>query len=343
MAGKGCLGVCGIGKFFVILPVEVHKASHTFMSNSAMPLNRVPGKSGNSWLYHLCALFSVSVWGLSFVSTRVLLDSGMHPIEIYIYRFTLAYIALLAICHKKIFANNVKDELLFVLCGLIAGSVYFIAENIALEYTLVSNVSLITSLPPLLTVLLVGMVYKTDRPGRGAYIGSAVAFVGVGLVIFNSSTSELSINPLGDLLSLLAAVCWAVYGLLLKPLNAHYDAQFITRKVFFYGVITAIPFLLLEPEVSSPALLLQPTVMWNLLFLAFACSLVAYLTWAMAVVKIGAVTTSNYMYFQPVITMVFSIIILHETITVMGYAGCGLILLGVWLADYLQRRNIFKK
>lgn len=294
------------------------------------------------WIYHILAILTITAWGLSFISTRVLLDNGLHPIEIYIYRFVLAYAALFAVCHDKIRADSLKDEGLFLICGLVAGSVYFISENVALEYTLVSNVSLITSLPPLLTVLLIGLVYKTDRPGRGAYIGSVVAFLGVGLVIFNSSFN-MAINPIGDLLSLLAALCWSVYSILLKPLNAHYDARFITRKVFFYGVLTALPFLLVEPEIASPAVLLEPVVMWNLLFLSLVCSLGCYLMWAEAVIHIGAVATSNYLYFQPVVTMIFSVIILHEGLTPVGIAGCLLILLGVWLADFLQHRKLFKK
>ncbi len=292
----------------------------------------------NLWVYHIFALIAVTAWGLSFISTRVLLDNGLHPIEIYIYRFTLAYAITLAMCHQKLWANSLKDELLFVLCGIVAGSVYFIAENVALEYTLVTNVSLITSMSPLLTVLLVGAIYKTERPGRGAYVGSMVAFLGVGLVIFNSSFN-LSINPLGDMLALLAALCWAIYCLVLKPLNAHYDARFITRKVFFYGVLTAIPFLLLEPEIAPLDILLRPSVMGNLAFLGLVCSMAAYLLWALAINKLGSVNASNYLYFQPIVTLVFSVIIIHEQVTVIGGTGCALILFGVWLSDYLQRRQ----
>lgn len=313
------------------------------MTNPATPANRLPGQKSNTWIYHVFAILSVLVWGLSFVSTRVLLDSGMHPIEIYIYRFSLAYIFLLAISHKRILSNSLKDELLFLMCGLIGGSVYFIAENIALKYTLVSNVSLITSLSPLLTVLLIGLVYRTDRPGPGAYIGSALAFLGVGLVIFNSSFGGLNINPLGDMLSLLAALCWAIYSIMLKPLNAHYDARFITRKIFFYGVLTSIPFLTFESSVNSPAILLQPQVALNMLFLAIVCSLIAYLAWTLSIMRIGAVAASNYLYFQPVVTMLFSFLILREPITIIGLSGCVLILLGVWLSDYLKRRKLFKK
>ena len=298
--------------------------------------------NGNLWLFHIFAFLAVTAWGLSFISTRVLLDNGLHPIEIYIYRFIVAYIAMVALSHKKLWANSFKDEMLFLLCGIVAGSVYFISENVALQYTLVSNVSLITSMSPLLTMLIAAAIFKTDRPDKGAYIGSLVAFIGVGLVIFNSSFN-LSINPLGDMLALLAALCWAIYCILLKPLNVTYDARFITRKVFFYGVLTAIPFLMVEPEIAPLSILLIPSVIYNLLFLSLVCSLGAYLLWAITVKKLGSIQASNYLYFQPIITLVFSLIILHEQVTLIGGTGCALILFGVWLSDYLQRKHWNRK
>lgn len=302
-----------------------------------MRFKRSTAKNSNI-MYHVGTALVVTAWGISFISTRLLLDYGFHPIEIYIYRFILAYIAMLAISHKRILSNSWKDEGLFVMLGLLGGSMYFIAENVALEYTYVSNVSLITSLSPLLTVLLASALYKSNRPGKEILIGSSLAFIGVGFVIFNSSFS-LSIKPLGDILALLAALSFAAYSILIKKLNALYDAFFITRKVFFYGVITAIPALLVEPEVTSPSELFHVVPMVNFLFLGLGCSLFAFLMWSLAVGKIGAITASNYMYFQPVVTLVFSYIILNEKITLIGYIGCALILIGVWLSDYLERRR----
>lgn len=302
-----------------------------------MKAGGIPGKN-SQWLYHCFAMIVVIAWGLSFISTRVLLDNSLSPIEIYIYRFAIAYVSLLAICHKRIFASSLRDELMFVVCGLVAGSIYFISENVALEYTLVSNVSLITSLSPLLTVLIAGFIYKSSRPARGAYVGSTVAFVGVGLVIFNSSFN-MSLNPIGDLLALLAALCWAVYSIMIKPLNAHYDARFITRKVFFYGIVTALPFLAVNSHITPLSVILRSEVLLNLLFLSLACSLGCYLLWALSVIRIGALKASNYLYFQPVVTLVFSMLILGEKITLVGGSGCLMILLGVWLSDFLQKRS----
>lgn len=290
-------------------------------------------------LSHLGAVLAVTAWGLSFVSTKVLLDNGLHPVEIYVYRFVLAYLLILAVCHKRFMSNSWRDEGLFALCGLSAGSIYFIAENTALQYTLATNVSLITSLSPILTTMLVGFLYKSERPGRGFVFGSTIAFLGVGLVVFNSSTLEntsFQINPIGDLLSLLAAIGWALYSLILRRLNATYDVLYITRKTFFYGVVTALPFLAAEPEVSSITLLLRPEVYGNLLFLGLFASMFSYLIWAQTVKVLGALQASNYLYFQPIVTLVASVWLISEPLTWIGIAGCVLIIGGVCLSDRLS-------
>ena len=289
-------------------------------------------------VYHLAALLIVLAWGVSFVSTKVLLDNGLRPAEIYIYRFLLAYLLVLCVSHKRMFSNSLRDELLFATCGLCGGSIYFIAENTALEYTLVSNVSLITAISPLLTTFLIGMIYKSERPSKGIYIGSIVALMGVACVIFNSSF-VVKMNPIGDLLSFAAALSWAVYSLVLRKLNALYSIMFISRKTFFYGVLTALPYMLTEPQITSPTVLLQADVWPHMLFLGVFASMIAYVIWAQSVKHLGAITASNYIYLQPIVTLIASVIILSETITIVGYLGCALILGGLWLGDYLTRKK----
>lgn len=293
---------------------------------------------------HIGAIIAVFFWALSFVSTKIIMERGhLSPTEAYMYRFVIAYIIVLFISHKKIFCNNWRDEMLMLLCGVTSGSVYFITENTALQYTLTSNVSLLTSTSPLITILLVSMMYRNQRPGRGIVIGSLIAFAGVVCVIFNSfnSQEEFAINPLGDLLALSSAVCWSLYSLVLKRLNVTYDTMFITRKTFFYGLVTAIPFLLFEPHLLNPIeVLSDPLVLGNLLFLAFGASIISYYLWAVTIKRVGAVKANNYMYFQPIITLIASALILHEPIRTFGIIGFFLILFGLWFGDYLQARKL---
>lgn len=294
----------------------------------------------NAFWFHIGALLTVTAWGVSFISTKVLQSPGIQltPTEVYILRFILAYLLVLAICHKRLWSNSLRDELLFATCGLCGGSIYFIAENTAIEYTLVSNVSLITSVSPLLTAMLVGVIYKDERPSKGIILGSAIAFLGVGCVIFNSSFN-VNIRPLGDMLALSAALGWAIYSIILRKLNALYSVWFISRKTFFYGILTAIPFLFIQPGTFHIGVLARPEVWSNLLFLGIVCSMVAYIIWAQAVKRLGAVKASNYMYFVPIVTLVASQLLLDEKITWVGYLGCALILGGVWLGDLMSRRQ----
>lgn len=295
------------------------------------------GMLGGTLLGHIAAIVTVAMWGYSFVSSKVLLDNGLGPVHIYFYRFVLAYLMVLFISHKRLWASNWRDEGLFVVCALTSGSLYFIAENTALQYTLTTNVSLLTSLSPLITTMLVGLVYKTEKFGIGTWLGSAIAVAGVACVVFNSSTS-LEVRPLGDFLALAAAFSWAFYSLILRRLNAHYDVWFITRKTFFYGILTPIPFLIFEPESQSVATIIsRPEVYANLLFLGLGASTIAYVLWAYTVKTVGAVKANNYMYLQSIVTLIVSAIVLGEHVNFIGYLGIFLILAGLWAGDNINK------
>ena len=287
-------------------------------------------------IYHICAFIMVTAWGISFVSTKDLLNNGLNPVEIYLLRFTLAYILLLGVTYKRIPVRSLKDEFLFLICGLCGGSIYFITENTAIEYTLVSNVSLIVTTAPLLTALLMRIVYKNVRISGATIAGSVIAFIGVGFVIFNSRF-KLAVNPLGDILSLCAALSWAVYAVVLRSLNNRYDSLFITRKTFFYGILTCLPFLLLRPSTITTDVLLRPSVIYNLLFLGIIASMACYILWNTTVKALGAIRVSNYLYFTPITTLLISAIFLGERITIIGIVGFSLILGGVIISEKLHR------
>lgn len=290
-------------------------------------------------LCHIGAILTVSIWGGSFVWTRVLTQEGLSAVEVYIYRFAIAYALIWIFCHKKLFSASVKDEILMALCGICGGSIYFLLENNAVIYTLPSNVSLLTTLAPLMTTILIGMIYKNERPGKWIWIGSAIAIFGVAMIIFKNGF-KLTVAPLGDLLALSASFSWALYSLVLRKIDANYSALFITRKTFFYGLLTALPFFFTEPRLTPMSTLLKPDVILNILILAVGASLIAYFIWSLSVKTLGAIKASNYLYIQPIATMVISAIQYDDDpITAVGCAGCALIIGGVWLGDRMNRRK----
>lgn len=300
-----------------------------------MKYTNVYSKNSSPVLYHLLAFFVAAVWGVSFVSTSKLLDASIQPTEIYIIRFVIAYLVILALTFRKIMSDSLKDEVLFMICGLCGGSIYYIGENTALQYTLVTNVSLLVTLSPIITVLLTKMMYKTEQLSKGFIVGSIIAFIGVACVIFNSSFN-IEVKPLGDLLSIFAAVSFAIYCIVVKKLNARYDTLFISRKIFFYGVITALPFLTFQDHFMDFAILKEPVVWMHILFLGVVCSMLAFILWNEAINKLGASRASNYLYFSPVITLIASVWLLNENVSIVGYIGCALTIGGVIVSEKVK-------
>ena len=156
--------------------------------------------------------------------------------------------------------------------------------------------------------------------------------MGVGLIVFNGSF-VLKISPIGDLLTLLAALSWAFYSLIIKKMAGRYPTLFITRNIFFYGVLTILPAFLLHPLHPDTAVLLQPAVLFNLLFLAVLASLICYVLWNVVLKQLGTVRASNYIYLNPLVTMIASFLILDEKITLVALGGAACIVCGVYWAE----------
>ena len=281
--------------------------------------------------YHLLAFATVSIWGVTFVSTKILIDEGLSPMEIFIYRCLIAYIGIVILTHDRLWANSFKDEGLLFIAGISGGSLYFIAENSALGITFASNVSLLICTAPIFTMLL-GKVILHIPFHRQMFAGSVIALCGVGCVVLNDSFN-LGLNPLGDLLTMTAALLWAVYCIVLKILDNRYSIFFITRKVFFYGLLSAGIILVSHPCRFDLGLLCIPVVYGNLLFLGVLASMICYIMWNNAVKVIGAEKTSNYIYCVPLITILTAVIFLSEPVTAYTIIGTIMIIGGVYLAE----------
>lgn len=285
-------------------------------------------------IVYVIAFVIVVIWGCTFVQTKILINSGLRPDEIFLFRFTLAYILILPLAGKRLFLDNWTDEALAVALGLTGGSLYFVTENYALAYGYCSNVALIVCLTPMITALIVGCFYKSERMGRSAVIGSAIAFVGMALVVFNGNFI-LQLSPLGDVLALAACLCWALYTLIIKRLQDKYSNMLVTRKIFGYGLLTILP-MLLARGVDIELLVDGGVVVWgNILFLGCVASMLCFLGWNFCLERLGTVRATNLLYLNPVISITTSAIVLGERVTWIAILGAILILAGL----YCMRRK----
>ena len=286
-------------------------------------------------LYHAVAFLVVAIWGSTFVFTKLLLLGGFSPAQIFTLRFIIAYAMLLVFClwrGIRWLCDSWKDELLMLGLGISGGSLYFLAENEAMNHTTTTNTSLIVCLCPLFASLLIGLFYKSQRLNRTQIIGTIIAATGLVVVVMNGHF-VLHLSPLGDTLAFIACLCWAVYSLLIIPANAKYDTIFVTRKVFFYGLLSMIPYFIFFPGLNVHKLFEQPALLWNLLFLGCVASTFCFLTWNWVMKKLGAIIVTNYVYINPVTTILFAWLLLSEPITGYFIFGTVLILVGMYLSD----------
>ena len=327
--------------------------------------------------WHLLALLVVAVWGVTFVSTKTLISAGLDPAEIFLVRFSLAYVGIwilsvfaspassfasasssaspassfadsdrrISRSRIRLLSRSWQDELLFAFLGVSGGSFYFLTENTALAYTQASNVSFLVCSAPLITALL-SLVYRRIRRDRFAdamervgsgwmlALGTLLALGGMALMLFDGQRVQVSLR--GDLLALGAALCWGLYSLFMGKMTDEYGAVFATRKVFFYGLLTIIPFLL-GREFAPPALFREPVVWGNLLFLGLCASLACFVIWNLVMARLGNITSTNYVYLNPVFTLISATVLLGERLTPAGALGSALILLGVILAGQRGR------
>jgi drug/metabolite transporter (DMT)-like permease len=283
-------------------------------------------------LGHLLALCTIAVWGTTYISTKVLL-TGFQPVELLFYRFLLGLAMLELAYPHRLKGTTARQEITFALAGLSGVTLYFLLESIALTYTMASNVGVIISVAPFFTALLSHFLFHGGEKFRFSFfVGFVVAMCGIALISFNGA--QLHLNPLGDLLAVLAALAWAFYSNLMRKISAFgYHTIQATRRVFFYGLVFMVPALCFFRFRLGLERFAKPEYLFNILFLGVCASALCFVTWNFAVKVLGAVKTSAYIYMSPIITVVTSAIFLHEPITLMSAAGTLLTLAGLVLSE----------
>jgi len=282
---------------------------------------------------HLAALFTIIIWGTTFISTKVLL-TDFKSVEILFFRFVIGFAALLLACPHRMKGLERRQELTFVLAGLSGICLYYLLENIALTYTMASNVGVIISVAPFFTAILSRLFLRSEGKLRvNFFIGFVVAMAGVALISFNGSRMEL--NPAGDVLAVLAAFVWACYSILTRKISSFGCPVILTtRRTFFYGILFMVPALFLFDFEMRLERFADVTHLLNILYLGLGASALCFVTWNFAVKVLGAVKTSVYIYMVPVITVVTSVTVLKEPVTWVSIVGTVLAVAGLFLSEY---------
>ena len=284
------------------------------------------------------AAIAICVWGSTFIFSKIMLRD-FTPLQIMTMRFVVAYIVLWCL-YPKVEKTTFKDNLGIFVLSLFGNTIYFLFENNALQYTLAANVSIIVASAPIWTAILAHFFSKGEKIRRNTILGSALAFAGVALVVFNG-TIVLKFNPLGDILSLGAALSWAVYSILVVKYVNRFSSFFLMRRATLCAMIASVPMLIISGQMDMPfECLLQKDTLFSIIFLGVLGSGVSYVLWNMATRILGVIKVNAYIYVNPFVTMITAGIFLGEPVTAMGIIGAVMIIGGVVLGVTERRRAV---
>lgn len=289
---------------------------------------------------HLIAFFTIAVWSVTFISTKQI--SGIiSPSEIVLARYIIAYLALWIIHPRFMKFSSLKEEGLYLLAAISGASVYQLLENLSVYYTNPSSTSFITATAPIFTAIFAKIVLRERFPS-GIFAGMFISLAGVFLISFgDSKITDTGVK--GDIIMLCGIWLWAVYSVIVKKISEYGRNGFaVTRRIFFYAVITEIPIAFLTGGVH-PAEFAKPVVIFNLLFLGILASSVCFATWNRCVANLGAVVTSKYLFVMPALTLVAQTLYNRTRLSVIAYPGMALILLGLFLSQLDIREILTNK
>ena len=302
----------------------------------------------------LAAAFVIVVWGVTFASTRALLED-FSSFEILTLRFSLAWAALWSSERLRGIAKvgNWRSEWIFATMGFTGIVAYQFLENCAIYYTNASNVAILVSFGPIVTALMAQVLTKDRQLSTRLVVGSLIAVCGVSLVSLNGIV-EFELRPLGDMMALCAMTSWGLYSILIDVANGRgINPLVAVRKSFGWSLIMMIPVAIWGMTESGICALdgsfavivdagvnaarFSDLINWmNIVFLGLLASAVSFVLWSAVCRVLGVVKTTISLYLTPIVGVVFAAVFLGEKITLLEVVGGGVILIGVAIATTVK-------
>ena len=278
---------------------------------------------------------TVLFWGLSFVSSKTILNSGVPPMTMVCIRFVIAAVVLNMFLRKLDPAARLrrKDVLPLAASGFFGVTVYFFFESRGIKLTSASHASLIIAVIPVVTVLAEALLFRA-RITWLTGVGVMLSVVGVVFVVERPGAGSAGAFSLaGDLFMFGACISWVVYIILSKNLHKRLSEIAITAYQSLFGTLFLVPFALLERGQWVPITLAAGL---NLAYLALFCSALSNFLYVFALSRLGPIAVSPYVNLIPVVGVLGGVVLLGETLVWSQIAGGVVILAGVLMVSRKQ-------
>ena len=281
------------------------------------------------------ALFTVIVWGASFIATKVAIRD-ISPVTLVWLRFGIGVIVLgIAAAARRQLALPKRSELgYFALLGFLGITFHQWLQSTGLLTAQASTTAWIIASTPVFMVLL-GWGFLKEKLSRLQMLGITLAAVGVLLVVGKGDISSLAAGKFGtpgDFLILISAPNWAVFSILSRRGLQQYPATRMMLYVMVFGWLFSTVLFLTGAGIGEIANLSRDG--WiAVLFLGVIVSGGAYIAWYDALAVISASQIGVFLYLEPLVAVVVAAIVLGEPLLLASLLGGAIILFGVWLVN----------
>lgn len=286
-------------------------------------------KNGTLSYYYLASTGAVVLWSASFIATKLAYET-FAPIQLAAVRTLFAVILFWFM--RKITSNNEQiqkeDRMRIALSGFLGITLYFAIENIGVSMTSSSNSALIVASFPAVTTLLEFFIYHSN-PNVKKVLGIILAIIGVA-VLTQINVDGNSKSMLGNIILIGAGIVWAFYNFITRDLTNKYSAMTLTYYQMLAGFIFFLPFVIIEGKTWRMPTMTSASA---LIYLSVGCSIVAFLLYNLGLRKLSASISVSLMNLVPVLGLIFSILILHESVSTVQILGGVIVIIGVILSS----------
>jgi len=281
----------------------------------------------------LLLLFTVTIWGWTFVATKVALDH-VSAVQLMGLRFLVAIPVLVMLMVARGTPIRVERRGRVLLGSLLLGAHFFV-QITGLRFTSAVNTGWLIATSPLAIAVLAFLVLK-EPIGRRTMVGIVVATAGIVLLVSRGQIERLAgLSSLGDWLIIVSAHTWALYTIATRNLSRAGDPLAVTLAILLPVAIVVLAIMGFSTDWSG-LLHLPAEAVVAVLFLGICGTALGQWFWQVGIAKVGAVEAGVFLYLEPLATTALAVPYLGEPFGVATICGGLLVLAGVRCAQSLR-------
>ena len=223
------------------------------------------------------------------------------------------------------------DRIAFLRAAILGMAINMLAFFKGLEYSTPINSTVIITTTPIMVFLFSVLLLKENiRPKRA--IGVLMGFLGaLSLILFSQqATANASNINLGNFLFVINASAYGLYMIYVKPLSEKYSTIHLLKRLFLIGLVITMPFTL--PELMAVDFQQLPlSIWWRIGFVVLGTTFMTYLLMVYAIRHLRATSLSVFTYLQPIIGIVYAVLVGADFMTPIKWIAMSLVLVGVYL------------